>query len=117
MKKQYIDKADIVTELRRRKQVAFGWMETAPNNAIEAEFELCDDILSFINNLEIKEVDLSRDFEKEIDFEKELKSWIDDNTYNGYCSASIHDTAEHFFELALNAIHKQKAQQIPTKKL
>ncbi len=47
---------------------------------------------------------------KEIDFEKELKSWIDKNTCNnGYCSASIHDTAEHFFELALNAIHKQKA--------
>ena len=46
---------------------------------------------------------------KEIDFEKELKSWIDENTCNGYCSASIHDTAEHFFELALNAIHKQNA--------
>ena len=33
-------------------------METAPNDAIEAEFELCDDILSFIKSLEVKEVDL-----------------------------------------------------------
>ena len=55
---QYIDKDALVAEIERRKQVAFGWMETAPNDAIEAEFELCDDILSFINTLEVKEVDL-----------------------------------------------------------
>lgn len=62
---QYIDKDAIVAEIERRKQVAFGWMETAPNDAIEAEFELCDDILSFINTLEVKEVDLETDVEKE----------------------------------------------------
>ena len=33
-----IDKAAVVAEIERRKQVAFGWMETAPNDAIEAEF-------------------------------------------------------------------------------
>jgi hypothetical protein len=54
---QYIDKSALVAEIKRRKQVAFGWMETAPNDAIEAEFELCDDILSFIDTLEVKEVD------------------------------------------------------------
>ena len=56
--KHLIDKDALVAEIERRKQVAFGWMETAPNDAIEAEFELCDDILSFINSLEVKEVDL-----------------------------------------------------------
>ena len=53
---QYIDKDALVAEIERRKQVAFGWMETAPNDAIEAEFELCDDILSFLDTLEVKEV-------------------------------------------------------------
>ena len=36
-------------------------METAPNDAIEAEFELCDDILSFINTLEVKEMSLEEE--------------------------------------------------------
>lgn len=55
---KYISESALVAEIERRKQVAFGWMETAPNDAIEAEFELCDDILSFIDSLEVKEVDL-----------------------------------------------------------
>lgn len=55
-----IDKDVLVAEIERRKQVAFGWMETAPNDAIEAEFELCNDILSFLDTLEVKEVDLER---------------------------------------------------------
>lgn len=53
---QYIEKSTLVAEIERRKQVALGWMETAPNDAIEAEFELCDDILSFIDTLEVKEI-------------------------------------------------------------
>ena len=53
---QYIDKSALVAEIERRKQVAFGWMETAPNDAIEAEFNLCDDILSFLDTLEVKEI-------------------------------------------------------------
>ena len=40
---------------------------------------------------------------KEINFEKEVKLWIDENTCNGYCSASIYDTAEHFYELGLKS--------------
>ena len=52
---QYIDKSALVAEIERRKQVAFGWMETAPNDAIEAEFELCDNILSFLDKLEVKD--------------------------------------------------------------
>ena len=51
------------------------------------------DNLSFINTLEVKEVDL----------EKEINKWIEDNTCRGYCSASIRETAEHFFDLGLKA--------------
>lgn len=82
MKKQYIDKADIVTELKRRKQVAFGWMETAPNDAIEAEFELCDDILSFINNLEVKEVNLTDIKTEWYPSKKQMESLNDMLKYN-----------------------------------
>jgi hypothetical protein len=66
-----IDKDAIVAEIERRKQVAFGWLETAPNDAIEAEFELCDDILSFINTLEVKEVDFPQEEPKKCMFTKE----------------------------------------------
>ena len=61
---------------------------------------------SFTNDLGADSLDT---VELIMDFEKEFKSWIDENTCNDYCSASIRDTAEHFFELALNANHKQKA--------
>ena len=47
----------------------------------------------FVNSPEVKAVDL----------EKEINSWMEDNTCGGYCSASIRDTAEHFFELGLKA--------------
>ena len=40
---------------------------------------------------------------KEVDMEKEIHSWMEDNTCRGYCSASIRDTAEHFFELGIKA--------------
>lgn len=65
-----IDKDALVAEIERRKQVAFGWMETAPNDAIEAEFELCDDILSFLDTLKVKEVDIDKlcEFRENIGF-------------------------------------------------
>lgn len=53
---QYIDKDAVVAEIDRRKQVAFGWLVTAPNDAIQAEFDLCDNILSFLDTLEVKKV-------------------------------------------------------------
>lgn len=40
---------------------------------------------------------------KEVDLEKEIHLWIEDNTCGGYCSASIRDTAEYFYELGLKA--------------
>ena len=53
-------------------------------------------------------VELARDFRykenlkvKEVDLEKEINLWVEENTCNGYCSADIHETAEHFFELGL----------------
>lgn len=38
---------------------------------------------------------------KEVFLEKEIASFIQDNTRNGYFRADIHDVAKHFFELGL----------------
>lgn len=108
MKKQYIDKLALIAEIEKATD------EPAPSHDQQCPWEdgyYCGlyKAENIIDSLEAKEVDSSREIEKEIDFEKEFKSWIDKNTCNGYCSASIHDTAEHFFELALNASRKQKA--------
>jgi len=51
---QYIDKSVLVSEIeRRRKDWSYG-------SSIEAKYkrEECDDILSFLNTLEMKEADL-----------------------------------------------------------
>ncbi len=110
MKKVYIVKDALMAEIEKAID------EPAPSHDSQCPWEdgyYCglNKAENIIDTLEAKEIDSSREreIEKEMDFEKEFKSWIDENTCNDYCSASIRDTAEHFFELALNANHKQKA--------
>ena len=86
-----IDKDTLVAEIERRKQVAFGWMETAPNDAIEAQIELCDDFLSFLNTLEVKEVDLEKEYD---DFQDLTLARL----VNRNAGIVI---AKHFFELGM----------------
>ena len=52
---QYIDKAAVVAEIERRRSIAAGW-ETYSTGINDTEFELCNDLLSFIDTLEVKEV-------------------------------------------------------------
>ena len=59
----------------------------------ETREDECYSILSFLDTLEVKEVDL----------DKEVTSYILDNTRDGYFRADIHDVAEHFYELGLKA--------------
>lgn len=92
---QYILKSALVAEIeRRRKDWRYG-------SSIEAKFkrEECDDILSFLNTLEVKEVDL----EKEIQEVQRNYKTIEE--YEGYpCTMyakGIEWIARHFFELGL----------------
>lgn len=62
-----------------------------------AEIEL-KGLLSFLDTLEVKEVDL----EKEIN-EWLLRGGITDTRYDEYCDDDIIATAKHFFELGKNA--------------
>lgn len=90
---KYIDKATVVAEIEKRKQ------EWKYGSSIEAKYkhEECDDILSSINTIEVKEVDL----------EKETKKWWNEHLHlnpknqlwmDAYQSITF---AKHFFELGL----------------
>lgn len=84
-----IDKDALVAEIERLKTI----YNDGENIHHIARYNILVDILSFLDVIELKDVDL----------EKEINKWIEDNTCRGYCSASIRETAEHFFDLGLKA--------------
>ena len=97
---QYIDKSALVAEIeKRRKEWWFG-------SSIEAKYkkEECDDILFFINTLEVKEVDLEKEI-KEV--QREYKT-IEE--YEGYpatiYSNDIECIAKSFFKLGIKVAQK-----------
>ena len=88
-----IYKSALVAEIeKRRKEWWFG-------SSIEAKYkkEECDDILSLINTLEVKEMDLN----------EEIKSYF--KGFGKFASVGIDDCidiAKHFFELGITASNK-----------
>ena len=81
--KQYIDKDALVAEITKRKK---------RNVLNEGAFEEDIDILSFINSLEAKEVDLEKEIDKELD-----RNW-----YGEYINLDkFRESANYFFELGL----------------
>jgi hypothetical protein len=99
---QYIDKSALVSEIERRRDAALTrqrnlesiGQETVLNEMIANEL---NKILSFLNTLEVKEVDL----------DEELDEWMKYGPHTDYPWCTIPDaikiTAEHFFELGLKA--------------
>lgn len=92
---QYIDKSALVAEIERRNEESWLGHYTKEKGIV---FDITDDILSFINSLEVKDVDL----------EKELESWRhnhfhgrrDKDASGEYLKRySQLDLAKHFFEL------------------
>ena len=82
---QYIDKATVVAEINRVLN------SYDPNQITSGRYALAS-LRDFLDTLEVKEVDL----------EKELKSWlVDDEYYEKYVEADIRETAKHFFNLGL----------------
>lgn len=100
-----IDKSALVAEIERRRDAALMrqqnleaiGQETVSNEMVA--FEL-DRIISFINTLEVKEVDL----EKEIAFQWEGCDCDDINLYAKVSSEQFKAIAKHFFELGLKVI-------------
>lgn len=97
---QYIDKAAVETELQRRlksyKEEIEKYSPFQHNLVIDiiGKKKECEDILSFINNLEVKEV-------KEADLEKIWKEYF---KYRGdMATVNVKHLAKHFYELGLKA--------------
>ena len=94
---QYIDKDSVVAKIRCILNSAEAYLKYHHDDKNRLVYSykhqiltMCE-LLSFLDTLEVKEVDL----------EKEINLWVEDNTCRGYCSADIRETAEHFFELGL----------------
>lgn len=91
---QYIDKAVIKAELERIEHETN--YEPFTDEVLGKRFA-CRSLLSFLNTIEVKEVDI----------EKELDEWIKYGPHTNYPWCTIPDaikiTAEHFFELGLKA--------------
>ena len=60
---QYIDKSAVVAEIEKRRSIAAGW-DISSTGVNDAEFELWNNFLAFLDTLEVKEVEL--DIEKRI---------------------------------------------------
>jgi len=93
---ELIDKADVVAEIERRKEFWGSKRALAPAPYAEKE---CKEILSFIDTLEVKEVDLV----EEIDYEDYARFFKEHPEYNDG-SWGFEETwtfAQYFYTLGL----------------
>ena len=92
-----IDKATVVAEIKRRKQLVSDPILSGDDLMI-GERNALFNLLSFLNTLEVKEVDL----EKEIDvwYQKAPKE------FEKVFYEDIEECAKHFFELGLKVAQK-----------
>ena len=88
---QYISKADVAAEIKRLDE--FWHLSKSTDGQAFVE-----NLLSSLDTIKVKEMDL----------EKEIKKYIQDNIC-GYCVPGVEETAKHFFELGLKA---QKGENI-----
>ena len=95
---QYIDKAAIVAEIERLIETnkvfkkTWKWKFKWFYRTIVGRLEVLEGLKIFLNTLEVKEVDL----------EKEIKKYIENNIC-GYCVPGVEETAKYFYELGLKA--------------
>lgn len=87
---QYINKADIAAEIKRRIQFFTEESGNSNSDIVIALFGL----KSFLDTLEVKEVDLNREIEKEIE-----TRWRGEYLF----TTKFKESAKHFFELGLKA--------------
>ena len=93
---QYIGKSALVAEIERLKSEHI--KHTRNKFCAEWSCGVLDNILSFINTLEVKEVVL----------EREIDNWICDNaiTHEDCSVTDVISTAKHFFELGMAVSNK-----------
>ena len=96
---QYIDKGALVAKIQKRLKFQQTCIETEYRLTGKAEEEIIleyNQLLSFINTLEVKEVDL----------EEEIDKWYNTKAskeFENVFYGDIEECAKYFFELGLNA--------------
>ena len=89
-----IDKAAVVAEIEKRVKEAEIVVRNIPSSAIFGLMQAYKNVLSFLDTLEVKEVDL----------EKDISYWLSEGLPNDEEEIDyIKETAKHFFELGLKA--------------
>ena len=108
---QYISKSALVAEIEKRikereEEEKKGWAYS------RVKIVECEHILSFIDTLEVKEIDLEKEIENLLEKEK---AFVTDNRevkyYNGDSFNHIYELefiAKHFFELGMSASNKAR---------
>ena len=100
---QYISKAALVAEIEKRKKAIVDDNGNLGFKDCQKAFNEIDELKRFINGLEVKEVDL----------EKEYKNFgVEDPVYNKLVNGIVGKAiAKHFFELGLSVnIKAQKGE-------
>ena len=96
-----IDKDALVAEIESKRKCAQTLGDNAINSSMQQFYDGmkqgCIDILSFINTLEVKEVDLEKYYHEFLQ-----KEWFG-NSHVRTVSEMMAFTAKHFFELGLKA--------------
>jgi len=108
--KQYIDKDAIMAEIKRKLQDLIVCKRDTSfiehKVVLSAKIDMCKEILSILDNLEVKEVDIEKEIKEQInkyydDCEQKLKE-MDDND-NDFSFMTLDNFAKHFYELGLKA--------------
>ena len=108
---QYINKSALVAEIERVKEFYENIQKLKP--VYESNIEDCNDLLSFIDTLETKEVDLEEEIKNRIDSLSNLYCYMED-LFNGKEEEGIYpipekvtnelfEFAKYFYVLGLNA--------------
>ena len=93
--KQYIDKATIVADIKKRIKTNKKCMLGLRNlDYYQGEIDALNDTISFLNTIEVKEVDLEKEIEKYLIANAKL-------LIEGNSKLVVRHIAEHFFELGL----------------
>lgn len=90
---QYIEKSALVSEIEKRRDESWLGIYTKEKGII---FDITDEILSFLDTLEVKEVDLDAEFDKYCE-----TLYLIDLENEPY--AELFECAKHFYELGLKS--------------
>lgn len=97
---QYINKADVVAEIESKKKYAQTLGDNAINSSMQQFYDGmkqgCVDILFFLGTLEVKEVDLEKEFDN---YTKDILAC--DVQFEPF--THLYNCAKHFFELGLKS--------------